>query len=833
MIRRNVSILLGLVLAPGIVAAGQQPQTSSAANGANASYVQGVGPGYWPTPGLGLTLNLSAGSAVCDNAWVTYTGGTLTMAGSSTNYVVLDLTNSCAPASNTIGFTDASIPIASVVTAASAITTVSDLRVWGFMGARIVNNVAYATRFTGADAAAKISAAIAALPSTGGTVDGGGLTGVQTWGSDPFGGTTKPITLRLGASTTAVNANVTVPSTTTVMFSQGSVLSVSTGVTITWNGGMTAGTYKIFALNGTGTVAFARNSGIPYILPQWYGAKGDGLTDDTAAIKNAVNAASPVFGTVFFPNGNYLVCSTLPILAAVHYLGVGSGEFGSQITACSTFPLDSPIMANTSGAIASPASVQEGANIENLWLNGRNLADGLYLNGVRSSKVSRIGVTAVGDTRTFAISSISATSNTISITTSVNHDFVVGQALDIEGVTNSSYDQITCTVQTVPSSTQLTCNNKFLGSVAASSGGTVQHALFGFTTQGSMTSGGPDAGENFLYDIRTVTTWGGLHVRQFSLANPVIGTYLYGTRFQVAARAIFLEDASANSSTPPESTDIYSSFNDCASLTAVGIEDQGTLNSLHNVLAENSPGAGTNTSIWLRPGSNSQVYEGLQTNSGWNVAIGAAYAGTASAVPTPLGTYLGTRSSAAGMPALGQLATLGWNLTYGTDSNITNSASQLLCASGTAATPVNMLRCSINGGSAFNLVGDTLAQTLSNKTLSNVRFSLTNPAIETSNYTLTNTDSGKAFSNSGAGGAVTLTLPALLGGLTYIFIVDAAQTLTVRASNGAVIRVGGSESMVNGAASTSTVGNTLILYGDPTNTSRWVAVSVIGTWTVA
>lgn len=43
-----------------------------------------------------------------------------------------------------------------------------------------------------------------------------------------------------------------------------------------------------------------------YITPQMYGAKGDGTTDDTESIKNAVNALNDG-DTLFFPYGTYLV----------------------------------------------------------------------------------------------------------------------------------------------------------------------------------------------------------------------------------------------------------------------------------------------------------------------------------------------------------------------------------------------------------------------------------------------------------------------------------------------------------------------------------------------
>lgn len=110
----------------------QQPQAQSGQPilAANAKYVQGVGPGYWPTAGAGLTLNVAPGTSYCNLGVATYAGGSLALAANSTNYVYLDPTSSCAPASNTSGFQAGHIPVAKVTTSGSAITSVVDARNW-------------------------------------------------------------------------------------------------------------------------------------------------------------------------------------------------------------------------------------------------------------------------------------------------------------------------------------------------------------------------------------------------------------------------------------------------------------------------------------------------------------------------------------------------------------------------------------------------------------------------------------------------------------------------------------------------------------------------------
>jgi len=175
--------ILGLLLVTChlslVTAFGQQPQSSNAPIfSANAKFVQGVGPGYWPTAGSGLTLNIASGTAYCGApaALVTYGGSTLTMAASQTNYVFLDPASNCAPASNTTGFSAGHIPLAKVVTGSSSITTITDARHWfvpqpigtdsaGRAVTKHLNGMRFPDQFSGASVTAKIDAAVADIGS--------------------------------------------------------------------------------------------------------------------------------------------------------------------------------------------------------------------------------------------------------------------------------------------------------------------------------------------------------------------------------------------------------------------------------------------------------------------------------------------------------------------------------------------------------------------------------------------------------------------------------------------------------------------------------------------
>ncbi|KJF18052.1 right-handed parallel beta-helix repeat-containing protein [Acidithrix ferrooxidans] len=74
----------------------------------------------------------------------------------------------------------------------------------------------------------------------------------------------------------------------------------------------------------TGPIVGFEDKGGQVFNVKAYGAKGDGVTDDTAAIQAAINAASTVFGTIFFPPGKYLCAGALVFAANMIFSGYGA-----------------------------------------------------------------------------------------------------------------------------------------------------------------------------------------------------------------------------------------------------------------------------------------------------------------------------------------------------------------------------------------------------------------------------------------------------------------------------------------------------------------------------
>ena len=133
------------------------------------------------------------------------------------------------------------------------------------------------------------------------------------------------------------DTNFTVPANVTVRFERGGKWTINTGITVTFNGQIDAGLWQIFEYVGTGVLAGTPK--VKEVYPQWFGATGDGTTDDTIAIQDTIDFLSNG-GTLFFPKGNYLVSNTFTISNRINIIGYGNESQIYQSADLNLFVLD-------------------------------------------------------------------------------------------------------------------------------------------------------------------------------------------------------------------------------------------------------------------------------------------------------------------------------------------------------------------------------------------------------------------------------------------------------------------------------------------------------------
>jgi hypothetical protein len=126
-------------------------------------------------------------------------------------------------------------------------------------------------------------------------------------------------------------------------------------------------------------VAQGRFAGpVPWIDVTVFGAKRDGVTDDTAAILNAIDSAPPSGAVIYFPAGVYVVNGTLDLTDREYLRLVGQGSTGSPYSSALT---SGTIVKRVSGtglllkweAATSPESLK-GCGIQGITFHGNNLA---------------------------------------------------------------------------------------------------------------------------------------------------------------------------------------------------------------------------------------------------------------------------------------------------------------------------------------------------------------------------------------------------------------------------------------------------------------------------
>jgi hypothetical protein len=156
-------------------------------------------------------------------------------------------------------------------------------------------------------------------------------------------------TILFDDGTYIIGTNITIPSNVCLYFINGAMLSPSSGKTITINGPIEAGIWQIFT--GSGTIAGSMEA--DRIYPQWWGAVGDGVANDTAAIQAAVNYVVSVGRKeIYLPTGTYLY-TTLTSTTDIVFIGDGVTLNGTTSLTLISFA----VLNEVKNAIPSPLRI--------------------------------------------------------------------------------------------------------------------------------------------------------------------------------------------------------------------------------------------------------------------------------------------------------------------------------------------------------------------------------------------------------------------------------------------------------------------------------------------
>jgi hypothetical protein len=159
-----------------------------------------------------------------------------------------------------------------------------------------------------------------------------------------------------------VGTNLTIPAGMHLKMAKDAVMELQPGKTLSIKGTFEAPLRQCFSL--TGQVVFGASEA--RVQPQWWGAKGDGVTDDTAAINAAIASGCR---ELFFPAGTYLVkkgknLTAIGLRSNLVISGAGKGSILKNHADVSGSIFWSMI------GVASNKSPVENILIENIAING-------------------------------------------------------------------------------------------------------------------------------------------------------------------------------------------------------------------------------------------------------------------------------------------------------------------------------------------------------------------------------------------------------------------------------------------------------------------------------
>jgi hypothetical protein len=111
-----------------------------------------------------------------------------------------------------------------------------------------------------------------------------------------------------------LTANLTIPSTLTLKILKGGSIVKASTYTLTVNGNFEADLYQVFSGFAAGDVTFGAGA-IKEVIPQWFGATGNGVSNDTLAIQSSLDSINNG-GRVFLPAGTYCITQISKIFTA-------------------------------------------------------------------------------------------------------------------------------------------------------------------------------------------------------------------------------------------------------------------------------------------------------------------------------------------------------------------------------------------------------------------------------------------------------------------------------------------------------------------------------------